>query len=84
MIMGLTINDDGTPLFHSVDLGWKGIGYVFQYSPALKAQAECTIHTLLPLLQHHYPDSGIEQNFTQETVNWCQHLQYDSQEGWIL
>ena len=83
MIMGLTINDN-TPLFHSVDLDWKGVGYVFQFSPDLKAQAECTIHTLLPLLQHHYPESGIQSNFTQRAVERCKNMVFDEETGTVV
>ena len=84
MIMGLTVGEENTPLFHSVDLDWKGVGYVFQFSPELKTQAECTIHTLLPLLQHHFPHSGIEANFTQETIQRCASMQYDEETGAVV
>ena len=84
MIMGLTVGSNDTPLFHSVDLDWKGVGYVFQFSPDLKAQAECTIHTLLPLLQHHFPHSGIEANFTQETIDRCSAMVYDEATGTVI
>ena len=84
MIMGLTVGEDDTPLFHSVDLDWKGVGYVFQFSPELRIQAECTIHTLLPLLQHHFPNSGIETNFTQETILRCQNMKYDEETGAVI
>ena len=84
MIMGLTVGEEDIPLFHSVDLDWRGVGYVFQFSPELKAQAECTIHTLLPLLQHHFPHSGIEANFTQETIQRCQSMRYDEETGTVI
>ena len=84
MIMGLTVGEDNTPIFHSVDLDWQGVGYVFQYSPDLKVQAECTIHTLLPLLQYHYPDSAIEGNFTQQVVKRCQNMEYDEETGMVI
>ena len=84
MIMGLTAGPDDAPLFHSVDLDWKGVGYVFQYSPSMKAQAECTIYTLLPLLQHHYPECNLEGNFTQEVVKRCQHMKFDETTGTIV
>ena len=83
MIMGLTVDED-TPLFHNVDLDWKGVGYVFQFSPELKAQAECTIHTLLPLLQHHYPNSGIQSNFTQRAIDRCKTMVYDEDTGTVI
>ena len=84
MIMGLTVGDEDTPLFHSVDLDWKGVGYVFQFSPEVRAHAECTVHTLLPLLQYHYPDSAIENNFTQRTVEKCRHMAYDEATGTVI
>ena len=84
MIMGLTTGQKKTPLFHSVDLDWKGVGYVFQYSPTLKAEAECTIHTLLPLLQYHYPECALEGNFTQETVDRCLNMHYDAATGTVI
>lgn len=84
MIMGLTVGEQDTPIFHSVDLDWQGVGYVFQYSPELKVQAECTIHTLLPLLKYHYPTSSIEGNFTQQVIRRCQNMEFDEESGMVI
>ena len=84
MIMGLTVGTDDSPLFHSVDLDWKGVGYVYQFSPELKAIAECTIHTLLPLLQHHFPECNLEGNFTQEAITRCRGMVYDEATGTVI
>ena len=50
----------------------------------MRGIAECTIHTLLPLLQHHYPDYIIEGNFTSETVGCCKNMKYDEATGHII
>ena len=47
-----------TSIFHAVDLDWKGDGYIFQYSPKLKEEAESTIHVLLPYLEGVFPDEN--------------------------
>ena len=84
MIMGLTTGSEDAPLFHSVDLDWKGIGYVFQYAPEHRSLAECTIHTLFPLLQHHYPECSLHGNFTQETISRCKNMRFDEVTGTII
>jgi hypothetical protein len=62
MIMALK-NKNDVPLFHCIDLDWRGDGYVFQFSPEVKVEAECTINTLLPILKYKYPDIAIKKLF---------------------
>jgi hypothetical protein len=45
MIISLTTKDTDIPLFHCVDLDWKGEGYTFQYSPQVKTEAEYAVYT---------------------------------------
>ena len=78
MIMALkTREDDSVPLFHNVDLDWQGRGYIFEFSPKLKMEAECTIHTLLPTLQHFFPNAEVENNFTPDSIERCYNMEYD-------
>jgi hypothetical protein len=84
MIMSLTTIDGKIPLFHCVDLDWRGDGYTFQYSPQVKIEAECAIHTLLPLLQHHFPDVEVDDHFTSEVVERCSTFKFDAKTGTIV
>jgi hypothetical protein len=84
MIMSLTSRESGVPLFHNVDLDWRGDGYTFQYSPSVKAEAECAISTLYPLAQHYFPNADLEDSFTTETAERCAPLKYDPETGNII
>jgi hypothetical protein len=84
MIMSLTSKDDKVPLFHCVDLDWKGDGYTFQYSPSVRAEAECAVHTLYPLLQFKYPEQDIDDHFTSETIERCVDYKYDEATGTVV
>jgi hypothetical protein len=84
MIMSLTTKDKDIPLFHCVDLDWRGDGYTFQYSPQVKHEAECAIHTLYPLLQFHFPDQDIDDHFTTETLERNADLEYDNEKGVVI
>ena len=78
MIMSLkTKEDESIPLFHNVDLDWQGRGYIFEFSPKLKREAECTIHTLLPTLKYLFPNVDVEDNFTPECSERCDNMVYD-------
>jgi hypothetical protein len=83
MIMSIKSKDD-VPLFHCVDLDWRGDGFVFQYSPVVKVEAECTINTLLPLLKHKYPDADLDRLFTSETEHRCEGLTFDESKGAVV
>jgi hypothetical protein len=84
MIMSLTTKETDIPLFHCVDLNWKGDGYTFQYSPQVKNEAECTVHTLYLLLKFHFPDQDIDEHFTTETLEKCEDLEYDNEKGVVI
>ena len=78
MIMSLNTRDDkSVPLFHNVDLDWQGRGYIFEFSPKLRMEAECVIHTLLPTLQYFFPSTEVENNFTPESIERCYNMKYD-------
>jgi hypothetical protein len=84
MIMALTTRDNDIPLFHCVDLDWKGEGYIFQYSPSIKVEAECTINTLLPLLKFKYPGIDIEKYFSTEAIERCEGYAFDPAKGIVV
>lgn len=65
--MSFKMRETGVPLFHCVDLDWCGDGYIFQYLPQVKAEAEYAIHTLYPLTQYYFPEAELRDSFTSET-----------------
>ena len=77
MIMSINSKDTTTPLFHCVDLDWRGQGYTFMFSPKLQEEAECMIFSLPTFLQHHYPDVNVTQHFTSEAIERNEGLKYD-------
>jgi hypothetical protein len=83
MIMKMKSKDD-FPLFHCVDLDWRGEGYVFQFAPTVKVEAECSINTLLPLLKYQYPDADVERYFSHEAIDRCDGLAFDSVKGVVI
>jgi len=78
MIMNIKQKDSDSPLFHSIDLDWRGEAFNFQFCKTVKDEAECTINTLLPYLKHHYPHADVESYFTEEFAFRCEGLIYDS------
>jgi hypothetical protein len=84
MIMDMTTKEGNIPLFHCVDLDWRGEGFVFQCAPAVKIEAECTIQSLLPILSHHYPDADLEQYFSQEAIDRCDGYRFDAEQGIVV
>jgi hypothetical protein len=84
MIMELKSADVDIPLFHCVDLDWSGNGYIFQFSPSVKVEAECTINTLLPLLKHKYPEAEVEKHFSQETIERSEGYKFDPIKGIVV
>jgi hypothetical protein len=83
MIMAIK-NKNDVPLFHCVDLDWRGEGYVFQFSPQVKVEAECTINTLIPILKYKYPDIAIEKLFSHEANDRCEGLKFDPAKGAVV
>jgi hypothetical protein len=73
----------GTPLFHSVDLDKQGSGFVFQFSVAMKEEAECMANCLLPYLSYHYPEADVPSFFTDEASGRCQYLVYNPETGMV-
>jgi hypothetical protein len=73
----------GTPLFHSVDLDKQGSGFVFQFSAAMKDEAECMANCLLPYLEYKYPDADVPSFFTDEASGRCAYLQYNPENGMV-
>jgi hypothetical protein len=84
MIMDMTTKEDNIPLFHCVDLDWRGEGFVFQYAPAVKVEAECTINTLLPLLRHQYPDADLDRYFSHGAIDRCAGYKFDEAKGLVV
>jgi hypothetical protein len=84
MIMDMTTKDGNIPLFHCVDLDWRGEGFVFQYAPAVKVEAECTINTLLPLLRHQYPDADLDRYFSHGAIDRCAGYKFDEAKGLVV
>jgi hypothetical protein len=84
MIMSLTSKEDNVPLFHCIDLDWRGDGYTFQYSPLVKVEAECAVHTLYPLLKFKYPEKDIDDHFTSKTIKRCVDYKYDEETGLVV
>ncbi len=83
MIMNMKSKDD-FPIFHCVDLDWRGEGYIFQFAPTVKIEAECSINTLLPILKHKYPEADLERYFTHETIDRCEGLVFDADKGAVI
>jgi hypothetical protein len=83
MIMSLKATNDA-PLFHFVDLDWRGDGFIFQYSPDIKIEAECTINTLLPILRHKFLDTEVDKNFSKETIEKCEGCKFDPEKGVVV
>ena len=75
--MSIKQKDSDSPLFHSIDLDWRGEAFNFQFCKTVKDKAECTINTLLPYLMHRDPQAGIESYFTEEFAFRCEGLTYD-------
>jgi hypothetical protein len=73
----------GTPLFHSVDLDKQGSGFVFQFSAAMKDEAECMVNCLLPYLDYQYPEADVSSFFTDSAAGRCTYLQYNPDTGMV-
>jgi hypothetical protein len=84
MIMALKTSDNNIPLYHCVDLDWKAEGYIFQYSPGVRVEAECTITSLLPILRHKYPHLDLDSYFSHEAIDRCDGYKYDAEKGMVV
>lgn len=85
MIMSINSSTNSTvPLFLSVDLNYLESGYIFQFGPDHKEEAECTIYTLLPLLQHQFPEAKPESFFSEEAKTRCIDMVFDEATGVIV
>ena len=85
MIMEITSEQyPGTPLFHSVDLDWRGEGYVFEYSPKMQDEAECMVNYLQPYLDHHFPNAQVLNYFTDECIERCRDIKVDEKTGQVI
>jgi hypothetical protein len=73
----------GTPLFHSVDLDKQGSGFVFQFSAAMKDEAECMANCLLPYLEYQYPEADVPSFFTDAASGRCAYLKYNPETGMV-
>jgi hypothetical protein len=73
----------GTPLFHSVDLDKQGSGFVFQFSAAMKDEAECMATCLIPYLVYQYPDADVPSFFTDLAVSRSTYLHYNPDTGMV-
>ena len=83
MIMSLT-SRSYSPLFHAVDMDWRADGFVFQFSSTLAEEAETAMMTLLPLLEHHFPDCDVRDNFTQEAKDRSKTMVWDEKRRMII
>ena len=76
-LIKLTISNND-PLFHGVDLDWKGDVYNFEYDNKAKDEAECIINTLIPYLIHYNPTVDLGKYFTEENAFCNEGLDFDS------
>ena len=83
MIMELK-SVSNVPLFHCVDLDWRMEGFTFQYAPNLQEEVETTLHTLLPLLHHYYPDADVMSHFLAGTETRCMYMKWDDTKQMIV
>ena len=77
MILELKHSESGNPLFHTVDMDWRQDGFIFQYSSANSEEAETTIHTLLTILEHHYPEIDVTEYFSEEAIENNEDMYWD-------
>lgn len=73
----------GTPLYHSIDLDKQGSGFVFQFSAAMKEEAECMANCLLPYLEFQYPNADVPSFFTDVATGRCAYLTYNPETGMV-
>lgn len=85
MIMGInSMRKEGKPLFINVDLNYNGTLHVFQYAKTHQDECECMIKTLLPFLEHWFPNAATHNLFTAETRERCKPYLYDEAKGMVV
>ena len=85
MIMSIKSHEyPKTPLFHSVDMDWRGQGHVFNFSPKMEDEARCLINVMLPYLQHHYPLVDVSEYFTDDTAVRCEAYNICEKTGQVI
>ena len=65
-------------------MDWKQDGFTFQFSSTMAEEAETTILTLLPLLEHFYPTSNVRANFTKSAVKRFHAMEWDDHKKMII
>ena len=77
--MSINSKNTSTPLFHCVDLDWRGQGFTFMFSPKFQEEAECMILSLPTFLKHHYPEVNITQHFSNDAIARNEGLAYNEE-----
>ena len=67
------------PLFHSVDLQWRGDGHVVTYLPEFESEARMMLIGLLTYLNFHHPDKAeaLETYFSDSAVERAVETKWD-------
>lgn len=85
MVMGInSVKQEGKPLFLNVDLNYNGTCHILQYAVVHQDEGACTASTLLPLLEHFFPDADVEKLFSQEARDRCRDYEYDVNKGMVV
>ena len=73
----------GTPVFHSVDLDWKGSGFNYLVAPALLEEAQCIVPHILCVIKELFPAyyEHATTCMTREALEVCETLKYDIESG---
>ena len=73
----------GTPVFHSVDLDWKGSGFNYLVAPALLEEAQCIVPHILCVIKELFPAyyEHATTCMTLEALEVCETLKYDMESG---
>ena len=74
----------GIPLFHTLDLDWHALEFVFQYTAIMAEEAEILIHNLLLYLEGNYSDVIISDFFSTECVDRCMNMEYDMEKDIVI
>lgn len=85
MIMGInSVRQQGKPLFLNVDLNYNGTCHILQYANVHQDEGACMATTLLPFLEHWFPNAEVEKLFTEETRERCRDYTYDVEKGMVV
>jgi hypothetical protein len=73
----------GTPVFHSVDLDWKGSGFNYLVAPALLEEAQCIVPHILCVIKELFPAyyEHATTCMTLDALEICETLKYDIDSG---